>query len=133
LKNKGVQHRSPAPGTAKHAKTMSKSTGRGQQSGRYQSIGSRGDDPRDRTKRSKSTRKGSYKGSGPLPQRTVEKEPPSYIVKDQAHFKKTDAKSSILDLNINQEDYQHLMHDDMDMVSRHEVIYKILKDQLRNH
>ena len=112
---------------------MSKSTGRGQQSQRYQSINSRGDASRDRTKRSKSTRKGSYKGSGPLPQRTTEKEPPSYIVKDQSHFKKQDTRPSILDLNINQEDYQHLLHDDMDMISRHEVIYKILKDQLRNH
>ena len=37
----------------------------------------------------------------------------------------------ILDMKINQEDLEHLAHDDLDPISKNEVIYKILKDQLR--
>lgn len=34
-------------------------------------------------------------------------------------------------MKINQEDLEHLAHDDLDPISKNEVIYKILKDQLR--
>lgn len=44
-----------------------------------------------------------------------------------------DLLPSLLKIRIMREDLEHLAKDDMDEISKFEVIYKILKDQLRNH
>ena len=52
---------------------------------------------------------------------------------DPKGFKKFPDIPSIFQLEVNQDDYEHLLHDDLDEISRFEVVYKILKDQLRTH
>jgi len=47
---------------------------------------------------------------------------------DTNYFRKIEPEAPMLDLKINQEDLDHLAHDDLDPISKHEVIYKILKD-----
>ena len=48
-------------------------------------------------------------------------------------FEKIDFDASLFKMRIMREDIEHLSNDDLDEISKFEVIYKILKDQLRNH
>lgn len=48
-------------------------------------------------------------------------------------FDKVDLDPSLFKLNIQRKHLEHLQNDDLDEMSRYEVIYKILKDQLRTH
>lgn len=50
---------------------------------------------------------------------------------DDSHFRKIEADPAMLDLKILKEDYDHLMQEDLDPISKNEVVYKILKTQLR--
>jgi hypothetical protein len=40
---------------------------------------------------------------------------------------------SLFNLNVDEEDVHHLLNDDIDETSRMEIIYKILKEQLRGY
>mgnify|MGYP001101806463 CR=1 FL=1 len=53
--------------------------------------------------------------------------------KDQPYFQKIPQDPSLFEMEINQEDYDHLIDDDLDLISKYEVIYKLLKAQLRGH
>jgi hypothetical protein len=46
---------------------------------------------------------------------------------DDSHFRKIEADPAMLDLKILKEDYDHLMQEDLDPISKNEVVYKILK------
>lgn len=50
---------------------------------------------------------------------------------DTDYFRKIEPEAPVLDLKIAKEDLDHLMHGDLDPISKHEVVYKILKGQLR--
>lgn len=50
---------------------------------------------------------------------------------DDTCFRKVTADPALLDLKILKEDYDHLMREDLDPISKNEVVYKILKTQLR--
>ena len=52
---------------------------------------------------------------------------------DAKLFRKVDDKPAAFKMDIIAEDYRHLMADDLDEISRSEVLYKILKNQLRVH
>jgi len=52
---------------------------------------------------------------------------------DGGRFKKFDPNPSLFEMKVEKEDFLHLQDDDLDPISRYEVVYKILKDQLRNH
>lgn len=44
-----------------------------------------------------------------------------------------DLDPGLFKIRVMREDLEHLSNDDIDEISKFEVIYKILKDQLRNH
>jgi len=46
---------------------------------------------------------------------------------DDTCFRKVTADPALLDLKILKEDYDHLMREDLDPISKNEVVYKILK------
>jgi len=46
---------------------------------------------------------------------------------DDTCFRKVAADPALLDLKILKEDYDHLMREDLDPISKNEVVYKILK------
>ena len=50
---------------------------------------------------------------------------------EEDHFRKMPADPALLDLKVLKEDYDHLMNADLDPISKNEVVYKILKTQLR--
>jgi hypothetical protein len=52
---------------------------------------------------------------------------------DPKFFHKKNRKASLIQVNVNLEDLAHLKEDDIDEVSKLEVTYKILKQQLRHH
>lgn len=48
-------------------------------------------------------------------------------------FNKVPIDPCLFKINVQKQDLQHLLNDDLDEISKFEVIYKILKDQLREH
>lgn len=48
-------------------------------------------------------------------------------------FNKVPIDPCLFKINVQKKDLQHLLNDDLDEISKFEVIYKILKDQLREH
>ena len=52
---------------------------------------------------------------------------------DPNFFHKKNSKPALMQVQVKMEDLQHLKEDDIDDVSKLEVTYKILKEQLRNH
>lgn len=46
---------------------------------------------------------------------------------DDTCFRKIQADPALLDLKVLKEDYDHLLRDDLDPISKNEVVYKILK------
>lgn len=48
-------------------------------------------------------------------------------------FKKVHVDPSLFKIQVQRKHLERLMNDDMDEISKFEVVYKILKDQLRNH
>ena len=50
---------------------------------------------------------------------------------EEDNFRKMPADPALLDLRVLKEDYDHLMNADLDPISKNEVVYKILKTQLR--
>ena len=50
---------------------------------------------------------------------------------DDTMFRKQPLEPALLDLKVLKEDYDHLMQADLDPISKNEVVYKILKTQLR--
>jgi hypothetical protein len=64
-----------------------------------------------------------------LPQKKKKKRVPNTILKyDERHFKKIPGEPNLAEVDVDLEDFTHLMNDDMDGVSRMEVVYKILKE-----
>lgn len=51
---------------------------------------------------------------------------------DTDYFRKIEPEAPVLDLKVQQEDLNHLMHEDLDPISKQEIVYKILKNQLRD-
>ena len=49
------------------------------------------------------------------------------------NFKKISVDPSLFKIQVQKKHLEHLMQDDLDEISKFEVIYKILKDQLRMH
>jgi len=45
----------------------------------------------------------------------------------------TPGEPNLFEMDVDQEDFEHMMNDDMGGVSRMEVVYKILKEQLRTY
>jgi hypothetical protein len=52
---------------------------------------------------------------------------------DPVKWEKQPIDPALFKLKVQKKHLEHLMNDDMDQVSKFEVIYKILKDQLRDH
>ena len=50
---------------------------------------------------------------------------------DPKYFKKIKPDPPLFIADVDQNDYEHLMNDDLDEISKLEVSYKILKQQLR--
>jgi len=46
---------------------------------------------------------------------------------DPNYFRKQKPEPPLFQVNVDQKDYLHLMHDDLDEISKMEVTYKILK------
>lgn len=75
----------------------------------------------------------SYKGFGPRPLKK-KKHPPNNLYKfDERYFKRIKPDPPLFQVDVHQKDYTHLMNDDMDEISKLEVTYKILKQQIREH
>ena len=51
--------------------------------------------------------------------------------KDETYFRNIEKVPSLFDVKIPKEDYDHLMQQDLDPISKNEVVYKIMKQQLR--
>ena len=50
---------------------------------------------------------------------------------DFNYFRKIEPEPSLFKVDIEREIYEHLRNDDMDEISKNEVVYKVLKEQLR--
>ena len=50
---------------------------------------------------------------------------------DPNYFRQINQLPSVIDVKLPKEDYDHLMKDDLDPLSKNELVYKILKLQLR--
>ena len=59
------------------------------------------------------------------------RKPNTFFKYDERHFKKMPSNPQLFSLDLDQRDYAHLLKDDLDKASKIEVVYKILKDQLR--
>ena len=71
---------------------------------------------------------------GPLPQKkTGKRHPNNFFQFDDKYFKKMPGEPSLFNLDVDEDDVHHLLNDDVDNVSRMEIIYKILKEQLREY
>lgn len=69
-----------------------------------------------------------------MPQKKKKKRVPNSILKyDEKYFKKIPGEPNLCEVDVDLEDFTHLMNDDLDGVSRMEVVYKILKEQLRTY
>ena len=53
--------------------------------------------------------------------------PMNMFNRDQDYFRKMEQEPSLFDVKILKEDYEHLMNEDLDPISKNEVVYKILK------
>jgi hypothetical protein len=51
---------------------------------------------------------------------------------DKGYFRQIDQECPLFDVKVLQEDFDHLMTDDLDPISKNEVVYKIMKSQLRD-
>ena len=74
-----------------------------------------------------------YKGDGPRPQSSKVKKRDVIFRQDERYFKKKPDQPSAFQIDLDFEDYAHLMNDDLDEISKLQVTYKILKQQLREH
>lgn len=52
---------------------------------------------------------------------------------DERHFRKGPAEAPLFQVDVDEMDFEHLKNDDLDEISKMEVTYKILKQQLREH
>ena len=69
-----------------------------------------------------------------MPQGSKKKHKPNNLYDfDPKFFHKHKSKPVIFEVEVNDKDLHHLKHDDIDEMSRLEVTYKILKQQLRDH
>lgn len=82
---------------------------------------------RDKLKSGKNTPKAAVKHVRHPPYNVIAKD------NDPKYFRKYDETPSLFQLNINKDDYTHLMDDDLDPESKIEAIYKVLKAQLRDY
>jgi len=79
--------------------------------------------------RSRHSYTSEYIGHGPLPQKKKKKRVPNSILKyDERYFKKIPGEPNLFEIDVDEEDYVHMMNDDIGNVSRMEVVYKILKE-----
>jgi len=46
---------------------------------------------------------------------------------DTDYFRQIDQDASLFDVKVLKEDFDHLMGDDLDPISKNEVVYKIMK------
>ena len=75
----------------------------------------------------------SYKGFG-TKKSAKKKHPENNLYKfDERYFQKKPRDPALFEVNVDRADYSHLMNDDLDEVSKLEVTYKILKQQMRKH
>jgi len=71
---------------------------------------------------------------GPIPpRRGPPREENNFFHHDERYFKKVESDPALFQMNVNHDDFWHLMNDDTDHVSKIEVVYKILKQQLRDY
>lgn len=69
-----------------------------------------------------------------MPQKKKKKHKPNNLYDfDPRFYHKKNSKPTIIQVEVEKDDLVHLKNDDMDEVSRLEVTYKILKEQLRDH
>lgn len=54
--------------------------------------------------------------------------PNSILKYDERYFKKIPGEPNLFEIDVDEEDYVHMMNDDIGNVSRMEVVYKILKE-----
>lgn len=71
-------------------------------------------------------------GQSPVPA-TPDKYPTVYPFNHSSTFQKVPFDASLFKMKVPRLDMEHLMRDDLDEMSKLEVIYKILKNQLRQH
>ena len=57
---------------------------------------------------------------------------PRYVM-DNTKFHKQPIDPSLFRIKVQRKHLEHLMNDNLDEISKFEVIYKVLKDQLRDH
>lgn len=69
----------------------------------------------------------------PFPPRRRTLKPRNVFNKDTDYFRKAELMPSLFNLEIDKKLYQHLNDDDLDEVSKNEVVYKVLKEHLRQH
>jgi hypothetical protein len=69
----------------------------------------------------------------PLPPRIRKIKPRNVFNKDTDYFRKAEQMPSLFNLEIDKKLYDHLNNDDLDEVSKNEVVYKVLKEHLRQH
>ena len=75
-----------------------------------------------------------YRGYGPRPQRRKQKHRPNNLYGFSSRFfHKKSGNPCIMEIEVEKDDFKHLKADDVDEVSRLEVTYKVLKEQLREH
>ena len=76
----------------------------------------------------------SYPGFGPRNQKKRRKHLPNNLYDfDPKFFHKKKQDGPVLEIEIEKHDVDHLREDDLDELSRLEVTYKILKQQMREH
>lgn len=52
---------------------------------------------------------------------------------DPTYFRPQEQQPALFHVDVPLDDYEHLLKDDLDPVSKMEVTYKVLKNQLRQH
>ena len=73
-----------------------------------------------------------YKGHGVRESYDSQKHPPNNLYRfDEKYFRRKRLDAALFKLDIDEKDMIHLANDDMDEISRLEVTYKIMKQQMR--
>ena len=75
----------------------------------------------------------NYKGVGVKKIEPRKKHPPNSLYRfDERYFRKINPNPALFQLAVDAKDYDHLKNDDLDRISKLEVTYKIMKQQMRN-